>query len=377
MGSQLGGGDDFLEIEDLNQMGVDQNAGERLMGIIDRGIGLPELPIGGAELLSMIRRPIEQIDSRHVIQLIEGQPSLSAQLLKIANSVHYGFKRRIHTLRHAVNLVGLEETLATINYFVFARLMRLETRSQRFDCDAFLAHSLACATAARHLGGPQYLLQTLPGELYLIGLFHDVGKVLMATHAPNEYDYCLHIAAEAQIPVYRVERQVLGLDHALLGAHLLDGWDMPRSILDAVAMHHDPAAAQAESRNATAAIEFSDVVANSIGFGDNPHLVPTDTWFCQVGQGPGSSPIGRQKALERLTLVIREQDERLRTALESRSDAPEPSREAGESVPDPAPAASEHQRPEGQPLAIKSATNHPVRHWLSTLWRRVAEPSRQ
>jgi diguanylate cyclase (GGDEF)-like protein len=58
---------------------------------------------------------------------------------------------------------------------------------------------------------------------------------------PDEYSKVLDRATETQMDLVSVERELLGFDHVEVGSRMMEGWQMPEVLLEAVRQHHLPA----------------------------------------------------------------------------------------------------------------------------------------
>ncbi len=129
----------------------------------------------------------------------------------------YGTKRTICRINHAIMHIGLDETLSLMTFSLMRTSLPKEFKVAGFSIDQYWMHSWICAHAASLMGRPQFLVRSLPGELYMAGLLHDVGKIVLATYLPEDFSRCLEISKNERIPLYQIERDILGVDHALLG----------------------------------------------------------------------------------------------------------------------------------------------------------------
>ena len=77
-------------------------------------------------------------------------------------------------------------------------------------------------------------------DAFLAGLFHDVGKLVIAVALPDEYEDILATSALTREPLLEIERQLLQTDHAELGALAVDYWGLGEPIRAAAAHHHAP-----------------------------------------------------------------------------------------------------------------------------------------
>ncbi|MCL5269226.1 MAG: HDOD domain-containing protein, partial [bacterium] len=110
-------------------LSIDEKTHERLLSILDGNVQLPALPSRSAQLMHLLRQPLDAIDVRRVVALVEQDQTLTARLLRLANSPAYGGSRNITRLHQAVMAIGLVETIEVVNYLVMRKLMpRIQPR---------------------------------------------------------------------------------------------------------------------------------------------------------------------------------------------------------------------------------------------------------
>ncbi|MCE5228682.1 HDOD domain-containing protein [bacterium] len=291
-------------------LAIDPKTHERLLEIIDRGVRLPPLPIIGVELQRIVSLPFDKINVDQLADLAEKDQSLAARLLKIANSPYYTTTKNITRVKQAIVTLGLDETLGTLSYFMLRRIMPAVPTLPHFDPNEFWRHSLGCANIARMLGHPQYLMNSLPGELYLAGLLHDIGKIVLAIYLPDEFSRCLEFANQNNVPLEEIEYASIGVDHAVLGAQLLEAWNLPNKILDGVGFHHRPEEAAEENRQFAATIELANMMASylEVGCGGNPRHKPLEKAILrQDPRCPLSSPEAWERFMRGVAVSIPKQ----------------------------------------------------------------------
>lgn len=294
-----------------------QSASDRLLEIVDQGVALPALPAIASELMSAAHTNIDHIDMKKTADLINSDPALASRLLRVANSAFYGASGRITSVKSAMTLIGLEEVVSLINFYLLKHMMDTCPTLERFSPETFWSHSWATATAAKMLGKQQYLIQSTPGELYLGGLLHDVGKVVLAMHLEADFRQALDIAWETETPLFEVEREVIGVDHAMLAAHLLESWNLPTRILDAVSFHHEPENADEDTRELAGLIQFADFFSNQMGFGQGGSQFQCDfdqTWIVRNGVTALANPQEREVIVGQIYKTLKARDPALEEA---------------------------------------------------------------
>jgi len=201
---------------------------------LDSAKNLPSPPGVGLRVIQLGQDP--NVNMGRVVDAISVDPALTAKILRIANSAFYGRRRKTESLRQAIVLLGLNGTLSLALSFSLVDGLRA-SQGSGLDYDLFWRRSLAAATHARALG--THLRLRRGEELFLAGLLQDIGMLALDKIMPGLYRGVGPMQADHP-HVQRVERESVGADHAMVGAWLLNSWNLPSVFQDAVAGSHDP-----------------------------------------------------------------------------------------------------------------------------------------
>ncbi|MCX7049271.1 MAG: HDOD domain-containing protein [Candidatus Sumerlaeota bacterium] len=294
--------------------------------ILASGVNLPPLSAVSAELLSVGRQPIEKIEIKRVTELIERDPSLAAKILRMANSPYFGAIGEVTGLRQAIVLIGLMETLSTLHFYILMKTMPRFPAVEGFSPDNYWTHSWACAIAARMLGRPQLLIRSLPGELYLAGLLHGIGKITLAMKRKEQFAQCLALAREKSIPLHQAERDFLGFTDAALGARMLQAWNIPVHIRAAVEFCVAPAYAPEPYREIAAVTQMARLMVHHLKIGSSGSPCEADwadSWLATQSASPLSNPKTRAEAMEEIGETLRKKARLLGAMDVGLGDAPE------------------------------------------------------
>lgn len=195
--------------------------------------------------------------------IISQDPSLTVRLLKIVNSPMYSFSSKIDTVSRAVAVVGLRE-LYSLVVAVSAVKSFSAIPNDVVNMDTFWRHSIYCGILARLLAKRCHVLHT--ERLFIAGLLHDIGSLVIYNRAPDIAKRILEIAEGDEEKVFNAELQELGFSHAELGGELLKEWTLPESLQEAVAFHHQPGRAKGGKLEA-AIVHIANVLANQSELG--------------------------------------------------------------------------------------------------------------
>ena len=217
---------------------------EELRNQILKCPALPSLPAVVMKVIDASKDP--DIGLAEVSEIISADPALSAKLLKIANSPLYSLRRTIHNLREALTLLGLNASLTIALSFTLVKSLKGD-KPKKTDQDMFWRRSLLSAAIARHMG---YKLG-LPNleDLFLTSLLQDLGILVLEcvdTSFYQDYDS----KSMAHNDRILLEENKLQVDHAAIGAWLLQSWRLPEKLYTAVLNSHQARVYDAEAPDA-------------------------------------------------------------------------------------------------------------------------------
>jgi HD-like signal output (HDOD) protein len=204
---------------------------------------IPPLPEAALYVLSIVRKP--HVSAAEVAQALGSDESIALRLLAIANSAYFATSHRITTLSHCVAWLGLEFVGSTLVALGVDRLASGAGLPRR-DRLAFWQHNMAVAACCELI--TSRLPDTAPGEAYLVGLCHDLGKLVLALTEGEAYAKCLSLAASTGRGLYEIETETLGIDHALVGASAMREWKLSPDLVYMALNHHEAEPADAQSK---------------------------------------------------------------------------------------------------------------------------------
>jgi len=223
---------------------------------------LPTLPDVVARLNRLISDP--RTSAADINDLISRDMALSAKILKLVNSPYYGFPRRITTITYAVVILGFN---AVRNLALSVSILEVfDRKSERgFNIRELWKHSLGAALAASALA--RRAESGLQDDAFTAALLHDIGKVAMNQFRKEDLRRVTAEVEAADCLFLEAERRHLFYDHAQLGGALLEHWNLPPQIANAVRCHHMPGGANSDAR-LCAIVHFSDLMARCLFIGN-------------------------------------------------------------------------------------------------------------
>ncbi len=280
--------------------------------ILTTSVNLPTIPANATKILAIVRQPKDQIDIPLFVKLVESDPGLFTRILQLANSSFYSEMNKIVSLRSAITRIGLIEIVNSVCLYFFQKMLPKFPALEGFSYDDFWLHSWACAVANRRLGHPNLEMGVLPGDLYMTGILHGIGKLLMAIHYPNEFSQCLRKAREFKCPLHQIEKDVFGTTDALVAANILKSWNLPANVCEGVAFHQMPELAPPEHRIIAGLTQFAYAIAGQSGVGCTGDGITMDlpaTYFGQLSKLKLSKPEVQENLVKEILASLKDKAE--------------------------------------------------------------------
>jgi putative nucleotidyltransferase with HDIG domain len=208
---------------------------QQVLGKLDRISDIPTLPTIVFELNKYLRDPDTSIKT--VCDTIEKDQAIALKILKLVNSVFYGFKSKISDLRNAVVLLGYNAVRNAIVSLSVINAFPKRVKLMDFDISQFWKHSLAVAVTSKNIA--QLSKKESPDNCFVGGLLHDVGKVILAQYFPKLFEAVWSTLQNEHLTFYEAEQKSLPIDHSKIGAHLAAKWQLPQGLIDAIRWHHE------------------------------------------------------------------------------------------------------------------------------------------
>lgn len=225
--------------------------------LVDSVLQLISLPEIYLRLQQTIDDPMHSREQ--IAEIVAYDPSLSARVLRIANSSYYSFPRKIETVSSAVGLIGeLDLRNLVLATTVIGSMNALN--SQVVNIDEFWLHSLRCGIIARLLA--RSVGDCDPEILFLAGILHDLGILVIYQQEPTLASAVKQQIVDQHILRDQAERELLGFDHAEVGALLIKAWGLSDELSELTRCHHRYQLAQS-NQTATLILALANLLADT------------------------------------------------------------------------------------------------------------------
>ncbi|MBI4773485.1 MAG: HDOD domain-containing protein [Deltaproteobacteria bacterium] len=204
--------------------------------IIQKIDSLPPFPQVAQKVVILLNDP--EYSSNEVVRVIELDPSITAEILRMCNSAYFGLSRRVGSVKQAVSMLGKKKLIQLVMASSCLRYFKKDSEGYDLEGKELWRHSLACALTSQIL--QQRVDERPEHDAFTAGLLHDMGKLVLSEFVRAEIETILRLANDENYSFLEAEKKVLGMDHAELGARIAERWNFPDGICMAIRYHHTP-----------------------------------------------------------------------------------------------------------------------------------------
>ncbi|HHJ81364.1 MAG TPA: HDOD domain-containing protein [Candidatus Tenderia electrophaga] len=217
----------------------DSDLKAKLRQRVEQATELPPMPEMATRVFQLRADPHAEIAD--LVSLIEQDPSLSAQVIRYANSPYFNFRGGVDNLHDAISRVlGFDMVMNLAMGLALAKPFKIP-RPGPLGLDHYWQHAVYSASLM------QMLCKEIPqekrpraGTSYLIGLLHDFGYLVLGHLFREEFDGLNKLLAEQGLENRaQIEKDYLGVTHGELGSWLLEAWNLPDELVESTREHHN------------------------------------------------------------------------------------------------------------------------------------------
>lgn len=218
----------------------------------------PTLPTIYSSLLEVMSKPFSTIQD--ISEVIAKDMSVTAKIIKMANSPIFALNIRVETLTQAIFLIGFTEVKNIVLAISVLNVMKGTHSNSNFNFVNLWKHSIAVGVIARILGNKMNIRNL--ENYFVAGLMHDIGKLVLYKIYDEEYSKGLKDAIAKQITARQAEKEHFGFSHEFAGEIIANKWKFPDVLIDVIKYHHN---FQKNYANNTllACVHLANIIANS------------------------------------------------------------------------------------------------------------------
>lgn len=222
---------------------------------------LPSVPQIITEVSALLDN--ERTSANDLCKVISKDQAIVAKILAVANSPLYGLPRRVSTIEFAVVIIGFEHIK---NILVALSLVDAfkNRNTSTWNHTNYWLHSLITATAAKRIADD--LRYPKSGEVFTAGLLHDLGLAVLNRYMNSDFLKIYNLVNEQQLRYINAEEQILEFTHQDIAEFLLEKWNFPPYIIEAVLYHHKPSLAE-NGKVLSSLIHLADYMTQKLQIG--------------------------------------------------------------------------------------------------------------
>ncbi len=215
-------------------------------------------------------------DAQDVTDLISKDPSLTTKILKVSNSAYYGFSKSVDTLERAVMVLGFNMVSTLAMSVGIIKTLSSGKKAGQYSRERLWIHSLAVGTIMKEMG-VRFGRKEDSDSLFVIGLLHDIGKVVLDQFFAEEYKQALEETGCIESScVCKAEEDYFGMDHGEVGSILLQRWNFPESMWSLITMDHKTDVPDGVNPADVAMLHIADNLSKEEGMGVSETITPSE-----------------------------------------------------------------------------------------------------
>jgi putative nucleotidyltransferase with HDIG domain len=228
---------------------------------IVKGIaGLKPIPHVVNKIMAITQDPDSSM--AQLAEVISFDAMATANLLRAANSAYYGCSKKFDSIRQAIVFLGMEEVVDLVLMTSSAENLKRPQAGYGMTAGELWRYSVASALLARKLA----MAKAMPDVhfIFTAALLKDIGKVVLQQYVGDSLHKIQALVSQNDCSFREAEKEVIGIDHAELGAMVARVWQFSPAMVEIIANHHQPAHA-GRTREETAVVYVGDLLCMMMG----------------------------------------------------------------------------------------------------------------
>jgi HD-like signal output (HDOD) protein len=230
---------------------------QNLRNQIKNIINLPSLPSITFEIIKMMDDPLVNVQT--LSKAIAKDQTIASKVIKVANSPFFSYPKAISTIDFAITVLGFEtvkEIVLSASYIGHFK----NYQNSVYDTKSFWSHLAISTVVCREIS--KAIKYPLIGEPFVAGLIHDIGIFIMSQIFQKEFTALLAEIEKGNTDLLALENTIYGSNHATIGSWLLEKWNFPPQLVEAVQFHHNPQGA-VQNKTLPAILYCTEYITNT------------------------------------------------------------------------------------------------------------------
>lgn len=234
--------------------------------LVSRVKSLPPLSATVVHLMEMLKR--DDTTPAGLERVVNQDPALTANLLRIANSAYYRGTQPVSSARAAIVRLGSRGVYEIAVGLSFRNTLPARIPGYDIESDGFIRHGVAVGVLSERLA--REIKGVDRDVAFTMGLLHDLGKLVVGVFLATESQRAQDCLRNEQLSFEEMETEVLGTDHGEVGYEIARQWHLPPEVAIAARWHHTPMAAPDPAAQRLASlVHVADAMAHLFGYGED------------------------------------------------------------------------------------------------------------
>ncbi|GMO41585.1 MAG: ATP-binding protein [Termitinemataceae bacterium] len=230
------------------------NICELSKAIVEQVNSLPHFPENILYVQKLASDPKSEMSE--IARKISTDPAMTADILKMVNTVHYLMSKRVDNISEAVKILGIKGIKNLLYSYGTQQILGNDTQEKK----DLWEHCYRCAYYAYNLIKNFGKDKTIIDDVYIGGMLHDMGKIVFDNTHPDLVDKMKSFCLEKNIPDATFEDVSAGMNHAEIGGLIAEKWNFPANLVAAIKYHHEPGTAEPEHMALAETVYFANML---------------------------------------------------------------------------------------------------------------------
>ncbi|HAR33038.1 MAG TPA: chemotaxis protein [Desulfobacter sp.] len=223
---------------------------------------LKPIPAVVTSLLEIIDDPNASMNE--ITKIIQYDPAITADLLRTANSAYFGLKRPAETIQEAAMMLGTDHVVDLVMLKVSAQVAKGTQKGYDLHEGALWKYSVSSALIAKQVA----VQLDLPNKnsIFTAALLKDIGKTVLDKFIQDAFEKISNLVINENFSFMEAEKQIIGVDHAELGAMIAKMWKFSPRMVGIIRNHHLSSETMVRDKD-LAVVYLSDCICMMMGMG--------------------------------------------------------------------------------------------------------------
>jgi putative nucleotidyltransferase with HDIG domain len=206
---------------------------EKARDVVSKVGELPPIPAVILESMKLLNDPASTV--RKIQEQILLDQSLTAFILKVANSALYGLRKEVSTVTYAINLMGYNTTRSILTAYLSKNLY--SAKGNKLIQTMLWKHSISSAVFGKKIA--EHYKRVNIEEAFIASLLHDIGKGVLLKNKTDDFEKTVQMIYNDNLSSIEAEQNLLGYTHVELGFMLMSNWRFSENIIETLIYHHN------------------------------------------------------------------------------------------------------------------------------------------